>query len=201
MQNETDNVCAAELLTADERLEIVDGQMEHLYKQFRGMQLLYPWVAVMLLKKEKTLESGLVLPEGQNKVMHEGIVLATWRDKLVDRGIIHRNGERVTRCEILHSELSAGDHVLFQHWAGQPIFDYDPQRFRLVRECDWHETKNGGIVAKVVYADRNQKAVTKMFDMLDTEDLVQYRKLTEAKINDHFIVVDREAEALLLSGR
>lgn len=210
MQNEIEGDAllgdeSAELsMSVEDRIQSIEYHMEKIYKEHRQMQLLYPWVAVMLVKKERTLESGIVLPEHQqNKVMHEGIVLETWRDKVVDRGVIHKNGERLTRCEVLHSELKPGDHVLFQHWAGQPIFDYDPQRFRLVRECDWHETKNGGIVAKVVYSDRNTKAVSQLMDLVDAESTLvpEYRKLLEAQLDDHFIVVDKNAEGLTLQGR
>lgn len=191
-------------MTVEERILSIDMQMEDLYKANRQIQLLYPWVLVMVLKREQVLASGIVAPENnQNKPMHEGVVIASWETKIVERGTVSKEGVRLTRCEVLHSELELGDHVLFHHWAGLPIHGYDDKRFRVVRERDWHETQQGGIVAKINYADRNTKAVARLLDMLHLgfmDVLPSERALVEAKIDDAFVVVDREMQGVSLSG-
>ena len=190
-------------LSVDEKLALIDDLCEDLFKENQAFIPMYPMVFVLVCQKAQKVGS-IFLPDKQNKTVHEGIVLATWNDKEVQRGITHYEGRKVTRHEILHSELSLGDRVLFQHWAGCPAPGYDADRFRLVRERDWEESKQGGIFAKVKYDADVTKPLELLMEMIDSA--IDPNKeipssLLKAKIEDRFLVVDREAASVTLSGR
>jgi co-chaperonin GroES (HSP10) len=204
-------------LSVEQQLVALDTLQQLVYKGHREMTPMYPLVLVLVLSKEQTrmtalppkdsgLVAGIVLPESkQNKPMHEGIVLATWNEKVVERGTINKDGERMTRCEVLRSELKPGDHVLFHHWAGMPIHGFDDQRFRMVRECEWHETQQGGIVGVLHYSERENEPLTALLEQYQGEwnsELGEFASpLSLAKLRDRYLVIDKETQAVTLSGR
>lgn len=192
--------------TYDELLARIDEDTDALYKMHREFTPMYPWVAVLVLSKEQTLKSGIILPNHeQNKPMYEGIVLSTWNEKWIETGTIDKDGARLTKCHLRRSQLSPGDHVLFHHWAGNPIHGYSDQRFRCVREEDWHENKNGGIIAKINYDTADRDPIQGVIDMLAPMTVMASftsaeESLLAAKMRSRYVVIDKETQALTLSG-
>lgn len=189
----------------DRQMIFFDTLQELIYRAHREFTPMYPLVLVLVLRKQQVRASGIALPDSQqNKPMHEGIVLATWNSKLVERGTINKDGERLTRVEVLHSQLKPGDHVLFHHWAGMPIHGFDDQRFRVVREEAWHETQQGGIVGVLHYSDKENEPLEAIANELIGSDHAGYSltewALTKSKIRDRYIVIDKETSAVTLSG-
>jgi co-chaperonin GroES (HSP10) len=198
---------AIPLLACADRLKLIDVLCEGLFKENKMFTPLFPWVFVLVCKKAQKV-GHIFLPEKQNKVAHEGIVLATWNQKLMERGTITKEGVRMTRCEVLHSEMQLGDRVLFHHWAGKPVPGYDTDRFRVVRETHWSDTKDGGIFAKINIEDASTQPLEQLIGMVQEampeEGLAYYDSkmaaLLKAKVDDRFVVVDRESGSVTLSG-
>ena len=185
-------------MKTEERLAKIDGLCQELYEANTMFTPLYPWVFVLVCQKAHQV-GGIYVPEKQNKPMHEGIVLATWRDKVFERRVATSDGKHATRFETKRSEMMLGDHVAFHHSAGQPAWGYDPARFRAVRECDWDmQTHGGGIVGRIEYADAKAPLELLQQVLLDKADI----KIAELmrKIEDRFVIVDREAGSVTLSG-
>ena len=169
-------------IQAAEVLEQIDELTQELYKCHQHFVPMYPWVLVMLCTKEQEYH-GIILPENQNKIVHEGIVLSTWQQKIFERGHVTVDGIRRTRCEVEQSELSFGDHVLFQHYAGKPVPGFDRDRFRIVKEKNWSFTDDGGIFAYVRYPqDHLDKPLEELMAAVwDEWDREQVRPLSQAE--------------------
>lgn len=170
------------------REELIDSLAVRQYAEHnRAFTPLYPWVFVRVLPKEQTTRSGLILPStDQNKTIHEGIVLGTWKPRYV-------KGNQIL------SSFAPGDHVLFPHWSGLPIEGFSAKHYRVVRELDWKENEQGGIFARVEYAEESTRPGQMIKDLiLDWEgsplDLAR-------AIEQRFLLVDREAQSVTLSGR
>lgn len=204
VQKLLDKDAAQGFYSVEERLAMIDTLSEALFSANKQFVPLYPWVFVLVCAKEQRIGS-LILPEKQNKTVHEGIVLATWNNKLVERGIVHKDGQRLTRCEMLRSEFIPGDRVLFHHYAGAPVPGYDVDRFRVVRECDWQESKQGGIFMKMTVDEDQTKPLKQLQELLGPfiQDALTEEELSmlAAKIEDRFLVLDRLAPSVTLSGR
>lgn len=192
----------ADLKGLPDLMQRLDELQEQIYQAHREFTPMYPWVMVLVLRKQQIRKTGIVLADHeQNKPMYEGIVLATWNDRWVTIGTEKQDGEKVTRTKLVRSELKPGDHVLFHHWAGSNVHGYDDIRFRVVRECDWHETQQGGIVGTINYSEYQNEPLETLLQMIDSA--VAHREelpLLTAKLRDRFIVVDRETSAVTLSG-
>jgi co-chaperonin GroES (HSP10) len=161
---------------------------------------MYPLVLVLVLRKQQMRKSGIVLAEHeQNKPMYEGIVLATWNEKWITVGTERHNGEKLTKTKLLKSELTPGDHVIFHHWAGMPIHGFDDTRFRVVRERDWHETQQGGIIGTIEYSEPQNDPLQTLIQEIAATNEGEW-PLVAAKLRDRFVVVDRETSAVTLSG-
>jgi len=185
-----------------ERLAKIDELCQELYEANTMFTPLYPWVFVLVCQKAQQV-GGIYLPETQNKPMHEGIVLSTWKDKVFEKRVATSDGKHATRFETKRSEMMVGDHVVFHHSAGQQAWGYDLARFRVVMECDWDmQTYGGGIVGRIEYTDAKTKPINLLREMLDKYiGLTQYEldDLSQ-KVEERFIVVDREAGSVTLSG-
>lgn len=151
----------------------------------RTFRPLFPWVFVRVLPKEQKI-GAIFTPGSQNKVVHEGIVIATWEQKDLDTV----------------SQLVAGDHVLFNHFAGVNVegFPYDKvtgSGYRCVKECAWAIDKEGGIFAKVEYGV--SKSLAKFID----EDIGAGSTYWEiaAAIEKEYILVPRQCGSITLSGK
>lgn len=108
---------------------------------------MYPWVLVYVLPKEQRVGSiwTAVGDKNQNKVTFEGIVLKTWP---IPYG--------KTRKEHLNP-VEVGDHVLFPHFAGQPVSKLSDKDFRLVKELPFMNTDvQDFIIGKVNYTKKEQ---------------------------------------------
>ncbi len=141
----------------------------------------------MTLKKEQQF-NGIWLPDSnQNKTITEGIVVSLWSP--CSRVI---NGKTIAYT----SSLSLGDHVLFNHWSGIPVTGYKTERFRLVKECNWATDKEGGIISKLDYADKQSGALAVLNIILSQGyvDVVD-------QISKRFLLIDRDQESKTLSGR
>src|SRR5262245_13517020 len=112
-----------------DQLHHVIAQATEKLSQRRSFAPAYPWVFVYVLQREHKPLGRIILPHDKNKPMHEGVVLATWRPRIK----MSKAGKEIE----VRSELCPGDHVLFHHWAGQPVADFDEKKFRIVREADW----------------------------------------------------------------
>lgn len=184
--------------TLPEKMKYLDYLQEEIYQAHREFTPMYPLVLVLVLRKQQMRKSGIVLADHeQNKPMYEGIVLATWNEKWITVGTERHNGEKLTKTKLLKSELTPGDHVIFHHWAGMPIHGFDDTRFRVVRERDWHETQQGGIIGTIEYSEPQNDPLE---ELLRCYDVCWDDVLRKAKVRDRFIVVDRETSAVTLSG-
>src|ERR1039458_7804280 len=147
-------------LTTAQRLMQIDELVEQLFQANTMFTPLYPWIFVMVCRKAQKV--GLIYtPDVQNKVVHEGIVLAIWRDKYLEKTTT-KDGIKHTHFETLRSELQLGNRVVFQHFAGKPVPGFDTDRFRVVKERDWHATNEGGIFARIEFADDHTKPLTEL---------------------------------------
>lgn len=194
--------------TLEEKLAEIDKLCQEVLTENRVFIPMYPWVFVLVCKKEQKVGSIWTPDNKQNKPTHEGIVLATWQSKTVERGHMTRDGVRLTRCEVLHSDLRPGDRVLFPHWAGKPVPGYDTDRFRVVRETNWSFGQDGGIFARIEIHDEWTKPVRDMLEMIGQTHTgkawpalaPEETRLLEEQIGDRYVVVDREVGSLTLSG-
>jgi co-chaperonin GroES (HSP10) len=174
-------------MKTEERVAKIDEMCQELFAANTMFTPIYPWIFVMVCQKAQQV-GGIYLPEKQNKTAHEGIVLATWKEKLIGG-----RGEYVS----VRSEMRLGDRVTFHHFAGQPIPGYDSDRFRVVKERDWKE--EGGIFGRIDYADADTKPIEQLQRVLLDKANIKIAELM-GKIGDRFLVVDREAGSVTLSG-
>ena len=114
-----------------------------------------------------------------------------------------------TRMIVMRSQFEIGDHVLFPHYAGAPIDGFTDKRYRVVSEdCDF--STKGGIFARVDYdaPDTSAHAVARQM-VLDTfaEGVVPVQHADTvaaavmAKLEQRFMLIDREWSSVTLSGR
>lgn len=190
---------------------------QELYQESNRMfRPLFPWVFVRVLKKQQQVGSIFLPDIDQNKTVAEGIVLATWspfEQTTSSRVYCDICGYEVIRCQhqgcnsplrygvVKRSAVKPGDHVLFSYWSGLPITGHKPEYYRVVKETDWSKDKDGGIFAKVEYSNKStgpleklEQLVWKYSDMIPDEELAQ-------KIEEQFLLVDRDGESVTLSGR
>jgi co-chaperonin GroES (HSP10) len=154
----------------------------------------YPWVFVRVISKEQVYKGVIHLPASeQNKVNHEGIVLATWKP------IVKYDGELAwQKC----SELKPGDRVLFPHWAGLPIVkEFKDTQYRIVKECEWLQSQEGGIFATVEYPERERSPSHKLREILNSSYCQGNKELIAECIEEQFLLVDRDEQSVTLSGR
>ena len=175
----------------EESLATIEEAAGNLFRMGRMFRPMFPWVFVYVLQKEQ--KSGqIILPTDQNKPMHEAIVLATWEK--------NTRVDKKNRLGVFESELTAGDHVLIHHWAGYPISNYDAKRFRLVRELDWHETKQGGIVGVIEHLPTSEREnLLELVSHQNSEWDGDMEKITDT-ILQRYILVDKKAGSVTLSG-
>lgn len=184
-------------LGVEEKEQLVDRLTQELYRAHRGFTPRYPWVFVRVLHKEQQV-GRIVIPETeQNKPMHEGIVLAVWPPFIESKTM---NGQRVTVFQ--ESDLHPGDHVLLPHWAGLPVVGYRDIRYRIVKELGWDASTDGGICATVGYDEPNRKPIEKLKAFLSSaiRDGFTWEGMLP-KLEEQFLIVDRDAGSVTLSGR
>ena len=168
----------------------------------------FPWVFVRTLKREMLYSGKVILPERQNKVMLEGIVLATWMS--APRRFYNVNSKQWEHPELYRSELQPGEHVLFPHFAGMPAPGYDPADYRLIKECNWLATNEGGISAVLDYDKKERTAETLKAILIElmlhmphavigTSDL-SIKETIDALL-ERFILVDKQSACATTSGR
>lgn len=182
----------------------INADAQVLFQQQRMFRPLWPWVFVYVLPREQQVGSILIPEHEQNKTVHEGIVLATWRPGA--RTVRWTKGCHVVCEECKHwtpvvqgdmemSELKMGDHVLFPHWSGVPVSGYDTGRYRCVREIG-----EGCIQGVIEYAD--ESVIDKLAEELwDLDDDNHTSRDVAVKLSERFILVDRKASSVTLSGR
>lgn len=193
----TEEQTGVQTLRVEEKEQLLDRLTQELYQAHRGFAPKFPWVFVRVLKKEQE-RGGIILPDSeQNKPVHEAIVLAVWPSFIESKT---KNGHRITVYK--ESELSPGDHVLLPHYAGLPVRGFKEQQYRIVKELGWDASVDGGIFATVGYSEPDHKPAEKLRKLLlnamgtgfELEDLL-------AKIQEQFLLVDRDAHSVTLSGR
>jgi co-chaperonin GroES (HSP10) len=212
MLAKTDLRDCIEEMDAAAKEELVDRVLEKLFAENRMFRPMYPWVFVYTCKREQKV-GHIVLPDHvQNKVVHEGIVMATWRPFTEEHGTVDEKGRKLTRTVQRRSLLERGQHVLFPHWAGQPISGYNPERYRVVKECDWKVDKDGGILGILDYDDKETMPSVVLRELLgdmiraeiDEKDWTvtdHFLGLLAAQVNEKFFLVDREIPSVTLSGK
>lgn len=162
--------------------------------------LKYPWVLVRVLPRENKVGS-IVIPGsaqgiGQNKPVHEGIVLHTWKPWVKQWT---KNGEAYLHH--VKPSVKLGDHVLFHHWAGQELYGFDKQEFRVVRSDDWSETVDGGILAVLDYneTDNTRKVLADMVEEWFNAYATISTDLAD-QIEERFQLIDKTKTSITLSG-
>jgi co-chaperonin GroES (HSP10) len=189
-------------MTTEERVAKIDEMCQELFEANKMFTPLYPWIFILVCQKTQRV-GHIITPDKQNKPVHEGIVLAVWEDKVIEKRRATSDGKHETVFETKRSELMPGDHVVFHHSAGQPAHGYNPDRFRVVRECDWSmQTHGGGIVGRIEYDDEKTASVLKLIRLIAEQGVVNDRPVADlpATITERFVVVDREAGSVTLSG-
>lgn len=172
--------------------EEIDARMQRIYDGAAQRWVpRYPWVLVRVLKRAHQLPSGIWLPDRQNKTVHEGIVLRTWN--------AFKNKKNAEKKSL----LAPGQHVVFSHYAGLPLQGMNEERYRIVREEEWG-VESGGIMAELDYEGREQRAGEKLKKLLFADgaregdyDIDRVVPLIEQQ----FLLVDRDGEAVTISGR
>jgi co-chaperonin GroES (HSP10) len=191
-------------LSLEERENEIDELVQGLYQSStRQFVPRYPWILCRILQKEHVTRGGIVLPAtDQHKPMLEAIVLVTWRPFTQERGKVLENGRKFSRTVVKQSQFEPGQHVLLPHWAGLPHYGLNDQRYRYVKEEDWQEDKDGGIVAFVDYEDKANAPNAVLREML-ADGIIEDQEVLAvlaAKIEQRFLLVDREAKSVTLSG-
>lgn len=182
---------------------------QELYKEAnRSFRPLYPWVLVRVLEKENVTKSGIILPAiDQSKVINEGIVIATWRPFTKEIGKLDANGNKFTRTIEKRSSMVIGEHVIYPHWAGMPIHGFSDKLYRVVREEDWEESKQGGIFGKVDYEDGDDTTPHNVLYQLLHDFLLEGGPVASdeevamlvVKLEHRFLLVDRQRKSVTLS--
>lgn len=181
-----------------------------LYKENQQFLPSYPWIFVRVMNRTQKVGSVWTPDSAQNKTTHEGIVLSTWKPFTKVIGHEAKNGRRIEKTIMKQSDLTPGDHVLFAHWAGLPVVGYSEERYRIVKEEGWTKDSDGGIFATVQYDEGHTRPNEVLREMLQelagTESPVDELSgaqvsLIAANIEDRFLLVDREANSLTLSGK
>lgn len=80
-------------------------------------------VLLEVVKEEKTTPSGIVLPDSAKEKSHLADVIAVGEGKLLD------NGER------LKLEVSVGDRVVFEEYAGAQL-KFDKKEYLVLKDTD-----------------------------------------------------------------
>jgi co-chaperonin GroES (HSP10) len=182
---------AVELLktaTTTQIEDAIDELAQNLFERNRVFQPLPPRVFVRVLKREQ-LAGGIWTPVSQNKILHEGLVIAVWKPYM-------RKGQYI------RSELRPGDCVLFNHFAGVPVEGYDRDRYRVLKDVDFHPTNEGGIIARVQYDEartRPQIVLSKWLTSMGSLRNGEVDTLVE-RIDRQFLLIDRDATGVTLSG-
>lgn len=121
----------------------LETTIQKIYKLAFGARRIvpiHPYVLVFVLPKEHVTESGLWLADtSQSKPVYEGLVLETWQPyfetKQIKRPATGYMPPRIDEFVILHeSDIKVGDRVLFPHYEGISLLDYDEKYFKLIRE-------------------------------------------------------------------
>lgn len=173
----------------------INTDAQELFQRQRMFRPLWPWVFIYCLPREQKVGS-IVLPEHeQNKTVHEGIVLATWQSfwRRTKRQGPYTEGGRSSAYQ--ESALLPGDHVLFPHWAGVPISGYDTGKYRVVRE-----EGEGCIQGVIEYADEPiTEKLAEELRSFASENMTCAE--AAAKLEERFLLVDRKASSVTISGR
>jgi co-chaperonin GroES (HSP10) len=193
---ETEVGAGEKTLSVEEKEQLVNRLTQELYWAHRGFKPRWPWVFIRILDKEQQIGHIIVPENQQNKPMHEGIVLAVWPSFIDSKTV---NGQRVTVYK--ESDLRPGDHILCPHWAGLPVVGYRDTRYRIVKEEGWEASKDGGICATVDYAEPDHKPTEKLRAILHRYQGLGLADEAAVAIQEQFLLVDRDAGSVTLSGR
>lgn len=125
-----------------------------------NFELKFPWVLVYSLPRERTLKYSKIFIKPESKITLEGIVLRTWKAPY-----IKYFEETETH---IYSKLAPGDHVIFQHYAGQPITREAQQEFKIIKEFSDSDLHVGDdcIFGKIQYEQKDVKE--RLADRLST---------------------------------
>ena len=194
-------------MTLEEKQGLLDELAEAIYKDHRELRPMFPWVFVLVLRREQKVGS-IVLPEHeQHKVTHEGVVLATWSPYTHESTKRTKDGAEYTQLVMRKSALKTGDHVIFPHWAGLPLSGFDSSRFRVIKEEAWAPDKEGGAFAVVDYSPIEENAKAQLMLMIEhmlsepEKRLDSMSRLLTEAIVDRFVMIDREEGSVTVSGK
>lgn len=140
MENRIEEVYTAygssELRKREEELDKLAVEIFSNYRDYEQVVPRFPYCIVRILPKDVTI-GGIYVPDvaRTNKPVYEGIVLRVWEPRHI---FDHKGQQRV-----LYSDLEVGDHVLFPHYAGQPLPGLNEGKYRAIPEGI---TRNGGNV-------------------------------------------------------
>jgi len=186
------------------REEEFDRQAVELFSQYQTYQHfnpIFPNCLVRVLPKELAIKSeylDLIIPDikTNNKPVYEGVVLRTWKPKT----IFDKRGNSRT----VYSELAIGYHVLFPHYAGQPLPGLNEDRYRSIPEgisprgLAIFGNDVGCIIAKLDYKrPRTMDIFHKIFSDLCLESVEE--GVLDA-LEDNFDLVVKEKQSRTKSG-
>lgn len=126
-----------ETMEREEALDKLAIETFQHYRLHEHIELLCPQVLVRVLPRDYYV-GNIYIPDTKesNKPVYEGITVRTWRPKKLP-------GKNPGDFYEIRSELKPGDHVLFPHFAGQPIPGLNQDRYRSVPEGI---TRNGKFI-------------------------------------------------------
>jgi len=143
----------------------------------------FPWVLIHVLPREQRIGSLWVPGDAkhQNKVTLEGVVVKIWKADHLS----------------VKTSLKLGDHILFPHYAGQPVDKRSDEEFRLVREGFPGNNEflipDGEIIAKINYSEKEvSKEFWKEYKKLRTI----YSDEAFEKLTRNFVIYPKESKTL-----
>lgn len=158
--NETESFYQIEdnMEKADQLRRKIRKLTEELYTCYhQEYDLLFGNVLVYMLPREQRI-GQIWVPDNeksQNKVTLEGIVLKTWNSpKWITTKTDFKDGSSLEVDSIrVETQLSVGDHILFSHYAGQPVSKETDKDFRIIKEYSFNgrDLSVGDIFAKITY--------------------------------------------------
>ena len=170
----------------------------------------FPLVLVRILPRDQQ-QGGIWLPGGkqQNKPVYEGIVLRIWEPHLIKEGVRFNKWEDGLPNDgtyILESELTMGEHILFEHWAGFPVPGLHEDFYRMVPEFMNIKRENGPIFGKLVYQRERSKDVLNniILNICASSEGASIDQVTEkllAAISEEFDIARKVKSIKTVSGK
>lgn len=112
--------------------------VEKAYKETgRVIQPMPPFIFIRTLPRSTITDSGLILPQKQNKPNIEAVVLAVYKPFWEKVQTSTREDGKTEDVSVYNEcDLKVGDHIVFAHYVGMPDSFLDEREYRVIREDD-----------------------------------------------------------------